>query len=221
MLPSKKYVTEKITCKQRVNLLNPYLLTILFSIPFLNELPCFQPSNNCQHQPNLGDIFEPLLAIWTEELADKASTEMKNLFDIQKEEKEENDLKDTKAENWKAFDQTYYIKGIFFRSHTQWHAKCKDFGLSAKTTDLYSKYHCNDLERQCLKNLYLRLVDVLYEYRGNLENLILQDKDFDKSEFIMVINCMHASVDYLNDIFNIEDGIFFRLPKKEGEFFYY
>ena len=193
----------------------------MFSIPFLNELPFFQPSNNCQHQPNLGDIFEPLLAIWTEELADKASTEMKNLFDIQKEEKEENDLKDTKAENWKAFDQTYYIKGIFFRSHTQWHAKCKDFGLSAKTTDLYSKYHCNDLERQCLKNLYLRLVDVLYEYRGNLENLILQDKDFDKSEFIMVINCMHASVDYLNDIFNIEDGIFFRLPKKEGEFFYY
>ena len=199
------------------NFFNPYLLTIL--------LPCFQASNNCQHQPNLGDIFKPLLAMWTEELADKASTEMKNLYAIQKEEKEENDLKDVKAENWKAFDQTLEIQRIFLRSHTKWHAKCKDNGLSAKQTDLYSRmnsYHCNELQNKNLTNLYSSLVAVLYEYKERLGKLILEDSHFDKSEFIMVINCMHGSVDYLNNIFNMyEDEIFFRIPTRKiqnGEF---
>ena len=62
-----------------------------------------------------------------------------------------------------------------------------------------------------MKNLYSSLIDILYEYEERLQHLILQDKKFDKSEFIMVINCMHGSVEYLNEIFNIEDEIFFRI----------
>merc|ERR1711971_1067192 len=195
------------------------LLTIFKNLSTLNHIHCndkfsgFQVSPNSQNEPNLGDIFEPLLAMWTEELAAKARNEMQRLYEIQKEEKKENDLKDTNAEDWKAFDQTKYIQGIFLRSHTEWHAKCKDNGLSAKQTDLYSKLNPNDLKNKSLTNLYSSLVYVLYEYKKQLAGLILEDNRFDKSEFIMVINCMHGSVDYLNDIFKMyEDEIFFRLP---------
>jgi hypothetical protein len=163
----------------------------------------------------LGDIFEPLLAMWTKELATKAGNEMQRLYVVQKEEKKENDFKDTNAEDWKAFDQTKYIQGIFLRSHNEWHDKCKDNGLSAKQTDLYSKLNPNDLKNKSLTNLYSSLVNVLYEYKNSLAGLILQDDHFDKSEFIMVINCMHGSVEYLNNIFKMyEDEIFFRLPTK-------
>ena len=186
----------------------------MLSTPF-NKLLCFQASTNSQNEPNLGDIFEPLLAMWTKELATKAGNEMQELYKIQKEEKKKNDLKDTNAEDWKAFDQTKYIQGIFLRSHNEWHAKCKDNGLSAKQTDLYSKLNPNDLKNKSLTNLYSSLVNVLYEYKNNLAGLILQDDRFDKSEFIMVINCMHGSVEYLNNIFKMyEDEIFFRLPTK-------
>ena len=215
-------------CKQLgCNLLDPYLLTISLSIPF-NNLPCFQTSKNRQNEPLLGDIFEPLLTMWTEELAGKACAQMDRLYDIQVEEKHKNEKKDTKAENWKAYDQTLEIQRIFLRSHTEWHAKCKDNGLSAKQTDLYSKLnpnHCNDLENKYLTNLYSSLVDVLYEYSrklGGSGGLILEDNHFDKSEFIMMINCMHGSMDYLNDIFKKQDEIYFRLPTEEerqnGEF---
>ena len=153
--------------------------------------------------------------MWTEELAAKARNEMQTLYEIQKEEKRENDLKDTNAEDWKAFDQTLSLKRIFNRSHNEWHDKCKDNGLSAKQTDLYSKLHPNDLKSKSLTNLYSSLVNVLYEYKNNLAGLILEDDRFDKSEFIMVINCMHGSVEYLNNIFKMyEDEIFFRLPTK-------
>ena len=186
----------------------------MLSTPF-NKLLCFQASTNSQNEPNLGDIFEPLLAMWTEELAAKARNEMQTLYEIQKEEKRENDLKDTNAEDWKAFDQTLSLKRIFNRSHNEWHDKCKDNGLSAKQTDLYSKLHPNDLKNKSLTNLYSSLVNVLYEYKNNLAGLILEDDRFDKSEFIMVINCMHGSVEYLNNIFKMyEDEIFFRLPTK-------
>ena len=184
----------------------------MLSIPF-NKLPCFQASKNSQNEPYLGDVFEPLLAKWTEELASKARAQMDILYEIQVEEKKENDLKDKKAENWKAYDQTLEIQRIFRRSHTEWHDKCKDNGLSPKQTELYSKF------------LYSSLVDVLYEYSKKLagqEGLILEDNHFDKSEFIMVINCMHGSVDYLINVFKMyEDEIFFRVPTmkiQNGEF---
>ena len=141
-------------------------------------------------------------------MAGEASNQAQRLYEIQVEEKQEN-----KAENWKAFDQTLEIKRIFLRSHTNLHAKCKDSGLSAKQTYLSQI------------NLYLSLVDVLLEYENKIVDLILQGNDFDKSEFIMVINCMHGSVDYLNNIFKMyEDEIFFRLPtemeteRQNGEF---
>ena len=201
-----------------------YLLTILLSIPF-DKLPCFQASKNSQNKHNLGDIFEPLLAMWTKELASKASKEMENLYDRQKEEKQENDLKDTNAENWKAFDQTLWIQRIFLSSHKKWHDKCRENGLSPKQTDLYSKlnpYHCNDLKNKNLTNLYSSLVNVLNEYTKKMagqEGLILEDNHFDKSEFIMVINCMHGSVDYLNKIFKMyEDENFFIWLGQNGEF---
>ena len=198
----------------------------MLSTPF-NKLLCFQASTNSQNEPNLGDIFEPLLAMWTEELAAKARNEMQRLYEIQKEEKKENDLKDTNAEDWKAFDQTKYIQGIFLRSHNEWHDKCKENGLSAKQTDLYSKLNPNDLKNKSLTNLYSSLVNVLFEYRKQLAGLILEDNRFDKSEFIMVINCMHGCVEYLNNIFKMyEDEIYFRLPtelemaieRQNGEF---
>ena len=199
----------------------------MLSIPF-NKLPCFQASKNSQNEPYLGDIFEPLLAMWTEELASKACAQMDRLYEIQVEEKKENELKDKKAENWKAYDQTLEIQRIFLRSHTEWHAKCKDNGLSAKQTELYSKLnpnHCNDLKNKSLTNLYSSLVDVLYKYSKKLagqKGLILEDNHFDKSEFIMVINCMHGSVDYLINVFKMyEDEIFFRSPTmkiQNGEF---
>ena len=220
----KNCVTLKLEENKRYNLLKPYRLSILLSTPF-NKLHCFQASTNSQNEPHLGDIFEPLLAMWTKELATKAGKEMQNLYEIQKEEKKENDFKDTNAEDWKAFDQTNYIQGIFLRSHNEWHDKCKDNGLSAKQTDLYSKLNPNDLKNKSLTNLYSSLVNVLYEYKNNLAGLILEDDRFDKSEFIMVINCMHGSVEYLNNIFKMyEDEIFFRLPtvletvRQNGEF---
>jgi hypothetical protein len=81
------------------------------------------------------------------------------------------------------------------------------------------------LENKYLTNLYSSLVDVLYEYSrklGGSGGLILEDNHFDKSEFIMMINCMHGSIDYLNDIFKKQDEIYFRLPTEEerqnGEF---
>ena len=189
----------------------------MLSIPF-NKLPCFQASKNSQNEPYLGDIFGPLLAMWTEELASKACAQMDILYQIQVEEKKENELKDKKAENWKAYDQTLEIQRIFLRSHTEWHAKCKDNGLSPKQTELYCKLN---LKNESLTNLYSSLVNVLYEYEKKLAGLILKDDHFDKSEFIMVINCMHGSVDYLNNIFKMyEDEIFFRLPteRQNGEF---
>merc|ERR1711971_449012 len=69
------------------------LLTIFKNLSTLNHIHCndkfsgFQASTNSQNEPNLGDIFEPLLAMWTEELAAKARNEMQRLYKIQKEEK--------------------------------------------------------------------------------------------------------------------------------------
>ena len=51
--------------------------------------------------------------------------------------------------------------------------------------------------------------------------MILQDyereNNFVKSEFIMVINCMHGSVEYLNKMFKIDDTSIFQLLKEENK----
>lgn len=66
--------------------------------------------------------------------------------------------------------------------------------------------------------LYSSLFEAFFE---NYIALILQDyereNNFVKSEFVMVINCMHGSVEYLNKMFKIDDTSIFQLLKEENQ----
>ena len=66
--------------------------------------------------------------------------------------------------------------------------------------------------------LYSSLFEAFFE---NYLDLILQDyereNNFVKSEFVMVINCMHGSVEYLNKMFKIDDTSIFQLLKEENQ----
>ena len=66
--------------------------------------------------------------------------------------------------------------------------------------------------------LYSSLFEAFFE---NYIALILQDyereNNFVKSEFVMVINCMHGSVEYLNKMFKIDDTSIFQLLKEENK----
>ena len=66
--------------------------------------------------------------------------------------------------------------------------------------------------------LYSSLFEAFFE---KYLDLILQDyereNNFVKSEFVMVINCMHGSVEYLNKMFKIDDTSIFQLLKKENQ----
>ena len=66
--------------------------------------------------------------------------------------------------------------------------------------------------------LYSSLFEAFFE---NYIALILQEyereNNFVKSEFVMVINCMHGSVEYLNKMFKIDDTSIFQLLKEENQ----
>merc|ERR1711899_478015 len=104
------------------------------------------------------------------------------------------------GENWMASDQTLDIKKILKRIHLQWEEICKLHSLGQQQIIYYGK---NGLSEQ---SLYSRLVQVLSDYAEDLMKLILKDNYFDKSEFVLVINGMHATVEYLNEIFKVNEN---------------
>ena len=65
--------------------------------------------------------------------------------------------------------------------------------------------------------LYSSLFETLFE---NYIDLVLQDcvrdNNFVKTEFVMIINCMHGSVEYLNKMFKIDDTSIFQLLQEEN-----
>ena len=120
-----------------------------------------------------------------------------------------------KAEDWKLFDATLDIKRIFNRIHKEWETKClaEKLPCHTKQPSIFPDIHFKS------GALYSSLFEAFFE---NYIALILQDyereNNFVKSEFVMVINCMHGSVEYLNKMFKIDDtSIFFQLLKEENQ----
>merc|ERR1712079_834539 len=155
----------------------------------------------------LGKVFEPILLTWVQKLNNKASEQMKRLFKIQADVKEANDISDHKMENFQTLD----IKKILKRIHVEWEGTCKQHSLGQQQMIHYGK---NGLSEQ---SLYSKLVQVLSDYAKDLMKLILKDNYFDKSEFVLVINGMHATVEYLNEIFKVDEKEFFKVPNDQSD----
>ena len=118
-----------------------------------------------------------------------------------------------KAKNWTEFDQTLEIKRIFERIHNEWEAKClaEKLPCHTKQPTIFPGIHFKS------GALYSSLFETLFE---NYIELVLQDcvreNNFVKTEFVMIINCMHGSVEYLNKMFKIDDTSIFQLLQEEN-----
>merc|ERR1719362_1528172 len=163
------------------------------------------------------DADEALLLTWkkeVKEIAEKACDQMKNLYEIQLEERQKKTNEPTdKAKNWTEFDQTLEIKRIFERIHNEWEAKClaEKLPCHTKQPTIFPDIHFKSAA------LYSSLFETLFE---NYIELVLQDcvrgNNFVKTEFVMIINSMHGSVEYLNKMFKIDDTSIFQLLQEEN-----